>query len=50
MDYRYPEVAGAAERWGSTVFHCPFCHGWEVASRPLAVLNPEPTASTKRCC
>ena len=43
MDYRYPEVPGAAERWGSTVFHCSFCHGWEVAGRPLAVLNPEPT-------
>ena len=43
MDYRYPEVPGAAERWGSTVFHCPLCHGWEVAGRPLAVLNPGPT-------
>ncbi|MGE0221249.1 FAD-dependent oxidoreductase, partial [Mycolicibacterium sp.] len=20
------------------VFHCPFCHGWEVRDRPLAVL------------
>jgi thioredoxin reductase len=42
MDYRYPDVRGAAERWGGGVFHCPFCHGWEVAGRPLAVLNPEP--------
>jgi thioredoxin reductase len=42
MDYRYPQVPGAAERWGSTVFHCPFCHGWEVAGRPLAVLGPAP--------
>jgi thioredoxin reductase len=43
MDYRYPDVPGAAERWGRSVFHCPFCHGWEVAGRPLAVLNPEPS-------
>jgi thioredoxin reductase len=43
MDYRYPEVPGADERWGSTLFHCPFCHGWEVAGRPLAVLNPQPS-------
>lgn len=43
MDYRYPDVPGAAERWGATVFHCPFCHGWEVAGSPLAVLNPDPT-------
>ncbi|HYZ80796.1 MAG TPA: NAD(P)/FAD-dependent oxidoreductase [Solirubrobacteraceae bacterium] len=42
MDYRYPDLPGAAQRWGSTVFHCPFCHGWEVAGRPLAVLNPDP--------
>ena len=20
------------------MFHCPFCHGWEVRDRPLAVL------------
>lgn len=39
MDYRYPAVDGAADRWGDTVFHCPFCHGWEVRERPLAVLD-----------
>jgi thioredoxin reductase len=25
------------------VFHCPFCHGWEVRERPLCVLDPGPT-------
>lgn len=39
MDYRFPELPGAAERWGGTVFHCPFCHGWEVREQPLAVLD-----------
>ncbi|MGB7360703.1 MAG: FAD-dependent oxidoreductase, partial [Mycobacterium sp.] len=24
--------------WGGSVFHCPFCHGWEVREQPLAVL------------
>ena len=43
MDYHYPAVAGADERWGESVFHCPFCHGWEVAGRPLAVLSAPPT-------
>ncbi len=38
MEYRYPALPGVAERWGSGVFHCPFCHGWEVSGRPLAVL------------
>jgi len=39
MDYRHPEVPGLAERWGRSVFHCPFCHGWEVRDRPLGVLD-----------
>jgi len=40
MDYRFPDLPGFAERWGRSVFHCPFCHGWEVRERPLAVLAP----------
>ena len=43
MEYRYPELDGIAERWGRSVFHCPFCHGWEVRERPLGVLDPGPT-------
>lgn len=38
MDYRYPQLPGMAERWGGSVFHCPFCHGWEVRDRPIGVL------------
>ena len=33
-----PEIEGLRERWGRSVFHCPYCHGWEVRDRPLAVL------------
>ncbi len=33
-----PQIAGMAELWGSSVFHCPYCHGWEVRDQPLAVL------------
>ena len=43
MDYRPIEVPGVWERWGRSVFHCPFCHGWEVRERPLCVLDPDPT-------
>ena len=39
MDYRRPSLPGIEERWGRSVFHCPFCHGWEVRDRPLAVLD-----------
>ena len=39
MDYRPPDIPGVPERWGGSVFHCPFCHGWEVSGKPLAVLQ-----------
>jgi thioredoxin reductase len=39
MEYRFPTLPGIAERWGRSVFHCPFCHGWEVRDQPLGVLD-----------
>lgn len=39
MNYVRPDLPGLEELWGDTVFHCPFCHGWEVAGRPLALLS-----------
>ena len=30
--------------WGDTVFHCPFCHGWEVRGLPLAVFGRDADA------
>lgn len=38
MEYRPPELPGLPELWGRSVFHCPFCHGWEVRDQPLGVL------------
>jgi thioredoxin reductase len=32
-----PEIPGFKELWGTGVFHCPYCHGWEVAGRPLGI-------------
>ena len=37
MSYEVPDVPGFAELWGDAVFHCPFCHGWDVRDRPVAV-------------
>ena len=37
MDYEVPDVSGFRELWGGAVFHCPFCHGWEVRDQPLVV-------------
>ena len=39
MEYRVPAIEGLKPLWGDTVFHCPFCHGWEVRDQPLAVLG-----------
>lgn len=37
-----PDVPGLAERWGRTVLHCPYCHGWEVRDQRLGVLVTSP--------
>jgi len=37
-----PDVLGLAERWGASVLHCPYCHGYEFGGRPLGVLNVAP--------
>ncbi len=39
-----PDVPGMEELWGTGVFHCPYCHGWEVAGQPLALYNREASA------
>ncbi|MGY5073760.1 NAD(P)/FAD-dependent oxidoreductase [Streptomyces griseus] len=39
-----PPVPGLAERWGREVLHCPYCHGREVADRPIGVLATGPLA------
>jgi thioredoxin reductase len=36
-----PDVAGARERWGRDLLHCPYCHGWEVRDRPIGVLGSD---------
>lgn len=33
-----PTIPGMAERWGATVLHCPYCHGYEVRNSPLGVI------------
>lgn len=33
-----PDTPGLADRWGKTVLHCPYCHGWEFAGQRIAVL------------
>ncbi|HJR58535.1 MAG TPA: NAD(P)/FAD-dependent oxidoreductase [Vicinamibacterales bacterium] len=32
-----PEIEGLRALYGRSVFHCPYCDGWEVREAPLAV-------------
>lgn len=32
-----PQIEGMAEFYGTSVFHCPYCDGWEMRDQPLAV-------------
>lgn len=32
-----PEIEGFKKLWEKSVFHCPYCHGWEVRNQPLAI-------------
>lgn len=33
-----PAVEGLRERWGRSVFHCPYCHGYELDAGNIGVL------------
>lgn len=32
-----PDIPGFQQLYGRSVFHCPYCDGWEVRDRPLAI-------------
>ncbi|MHB9786393.1 NAD(P)/FAD-dependent oxidoreductase [Stenotrophomonas maltophilia] len=42
-----PDLPGLAERWGSTVLHCPYCHGYEVGGGAIGVLGGHPMSAGK---
>jgi thioredoxin reductase len=37
-----PAVPGLAERWGQSVFHCPYCHGYELDRGRIGVIATGP--------
>lgn len=39
-----PEIPGLLERWGQRVFHCPYCHGYELDGGQVGVLAATPMA------
>ena len=39
-----PPVPGLAERWGRSIFHCPYCHGYEMNAGPIGIIAASPLA------
>ncbi len=37
-----PEIEGLAERWGRSIFHCPYCHGHELDNGRIGVIATGP--------
>jgi len=40
-----PEISGLRDRWGRSVLHCPYCHGYEVSGGKLGVLATLPLSA-----
>ena len=36
-----PEIPGIDEMYGRSVFHCPYCDGWEIRDQPIAIYGKE---------
>lgn len=32
-------IAGLEQFWGKSVYHCPYCHGWEVRDQPVVIIG-----------
>jgi thioredoxin reductase len=37
-----PEIPGLRERWGRTVLHCPYCHGFEERGKAIGIIGAGP--------
>ncbi|MFA7265972.1 MAG: NAD(P)/FAD-dependent oxidoreductase [Candidatus Nanopelagicales bacterium] len=37
-----PPIPGLAQRWGISVLHCPYCHGWEARDKKFGVVTTTP--------
>lgn len=40
-----PAVTGLAERWGQSVFHCPYCHGYELNQGRIGIIGASPMST-----
>ena len=37
-----PDIPGIAARWGKTVLHCPYCHGYEERGKAIGIIGAGP--------
>lgn len=40
-----PEIPGVRERWGQSVFHCPYCHGYELNQGRVGIIATTPMSA-----
>jgi thioredoxin reductase len=40
-----PDIIGLEERWGKTIFHCPYCDGYEIGGGSIGVIATLPSLS-----
>ena len=40
-----PEIDGLGLRWGKSVFHCPYCHGYELNEGRIGVIGTGPMSA-----
>jgi thioredoxin reductase len=40
-----PNIPGAAERFGRSIFHCPYCHGYELDRGKIGVVATSPMST-----
>jgi thioredoxin reductase len=41
---KLPSLPGLQERWGRSVFHCPYCHGYELEQGRIGVIATGPAS------
>ena len=41
---RLPSIPGLTDLWGKSVFHCPFCHGYESRDKRIGLIADGPQA------
>ncbi|MBA3255855.1 MAG: NAD(P)/FAD-dependent oxidoreductase [Pyrinomonadaceae bacterium] len=42
---RLPDIDGLKSLYGRSVFHCPYCDGWELRDQPIAIYGREDRGS-----